>query len=250
MRLAREIPAFAGLLELVGLREIAEQYRKSAFQVVKMAAAIAAENKDMNDMYYAVTLALLINPSEDGETFAWSRSIVKNWAPESLYRKRAEQVMSNILQRKKGIKFKGDIKTSERQIHQNLLSGFGVDPATEPWAGMIDLAIKDSNPERVLKNCEHTFISAAPMPAILRRMGLDLSGPKTLHCTLHKYAVEGPELDIINEFFIQKYCNSCKDRKPRTEDWKFSHEWQDAENMRLLQYLDAFIAGGGLTEVL
>jgi hypothetical protein len=144
------------------------------------------------------------------------------------------------LRRKKGLNVEGDIETTDQRIYRNFLSTFGIDPLREPWAGMIQLAIKDGNPGRVLKNCEHTFVAAAPMPAFLHRMGLTLAGPKTLYCTLHKHAVQGPELDLVNKVFTQKYCSSCKDHQTRSDGWEFSHEWQDAENARWSKFLDEF----------
>ena len=170
----------------------------------------------------------------------WSRSIVENWNPQSEYRKRADAFTSNLLARNRGIRTDGDIISTDRQVHENILAGFGIDPSSEPFAGYINLAIKDANPERALKGCEHTLVTAAPRNLLLDRLCLQAAGPKTLHCTLHQFAVTGPDLDSINEAFVSKYCNSCKDKSPRPTGWKFSDEWQEAENTRWADYIEAF----------
>lgn len=108
----------------------------------------------------------------------------------------------------------------------------GIDPSSEPWAGLIEIAIKDHDLGRVLRGCEHTFITPGIMPAILRNVGLELAGPKVLHCTLHGYKVEGRDLDTVNAEFTSRYCNSCKDKSSRPADWVYSHEFQDQENAR------------------
>lgn len=186
----------------------------------------------MDDLFQVVTLVLLIDASEDGEIFAWSRSIVEKWNLESEYRKRADHFTSNILRRQQGMARDTDIKTTGRQVHENILAAFGIDPSSQPWARMIDLALKDADPGRALKGCEHTFVSAGPGDPMLDRLGLQAAGRKTLHCTLHKYAVTGPDLDSINEVFTRDYCRSCTDKMPRPPNWRSSDEWQDEENDR------------------
>lgn len=178
-----------------------------------------------------------LDRSADGEIFAWSRSIVEKWNPESEHRKRADQFMQRILQRLQGVEFATDIKTTARQIHENLLAAFGIDPASQPWAGMIDLALKDADWGRTLKGCAHTLVSIVPGNPMLDRLGLQLAGQKTLHCTLHKYLVTGRDLDSIEEVFRRDHCDSCKDKTPRPPDWSFSDKWQNREYDRWAQYL-------------
>lgn len=232
VKVAGQIPVLAQLLEHAGLNEAAQQYRRSAFQLLRMAAAIATENRDIDSLFQVVTLGFRLDPSEDGEIFVWSRSIMECWNPDSEYRRRADQLRRNMRQRRQGIKLENDIETTDRQIHENLLTAFGIDPATQPWAGMIDLALKDADLGRALKGCEHTFVSIGPGNPTLDRLGLQAAGRKTLHCTRHKYAVTGPDLDSVDEAFRREYCNSCQDMTPRPSNWTFNDEWQDQENRR------------------
>jgi len=187
-----------------------------------MAEAIARENRDMDSLFQVVTLVLALDHSEGGEIFAWSRAIVEKWPLESEYRKRADQIVIRNWQRRLGVEFETDIKTTDRQIHENLLTAFGVDPTAEPWAG------------------EHTFVSAGPRDPILDRLGLQSAGPKVLHCTLHKYAVTGADFEGIDETFRRDHCDSCADRMPRPPEWRFTDGWQDGENYRWAEYLNEF----------
>jgi hypothetical protein len=179
----------------------------------------------------AIHAFIIDSVRKTGQISDWARSLVEErWPAGNEYRGAADQIQFNIRQRKAGIRLDGDIVTTERQIIENLLSAAGYDPSAEPWPALIELAIKDHDLGRALKGCEHTFITPGPMPSLLRRMGLELAGPKVLHCTLHRYRVQGKELDTVNEQFTMQYCNHCTDRSPRLPEWVYGHEFQDAEN--------------------
>jgi hypothetical protein len=115
------------------------------------------------------------------------------------YRTRTEQFTQNVIDRWQGKQVEGDIKTTARQVHENILASFGIDPLSEPWPEVIALAMRDSDLGRVLKDCEHLFASAGPRPPLFDKLGLQHAGSKTLHCTLHRYAINGPTLDGIYE---------------------------------------------------
>jgi hypothetical protein len=241
---AKQVTVLASILGHTEFTVAAREYRDAAFQLFKFAAAIATENENMDELFDAVTLGLLLDSSGSGAALAWSRSIVDGWSRESDYRIRAEEFMNRQNQRRQGLQFENDIKTSGRQVHENVLSAFGVDPASQPWAGLIDLALRDADPSRVLKGCQHTFACGGPWAdRRLVQLGLEYAGRKTLHCTLHKYAVSGPDFDSIKERFEREFCSSCQDKAARPSEWRYSDEWQQAENVRLTQYLREFDLG-------
>jgi hypothetical protein len=234
IKVAKEITVLAGLLESADFDTAGQQFRNSAFQIFRMAAEIAIETKNIDAIFEVAIGVLVIETSENGEILAWSRSIVSQWKAESEYRKRAEEFTARTIQRLRGVRFETDIRTTDRQVHENLLAAFGLDPRLPRWAGMIDLALKDADLGRVLKPCEHTFVSAGPgNDLMLDRLGLQAAGHKTLHCTLHGYEVSGPTLDSVNDVFTRDHCNSCPDKAPRAADWVFSDGWQDKENNRM-----------------
>jgi hypothetical protein len=99
--------------------------------------------------------------------------VVDEWPIDSPYRRVAEALIARAAARAQGATFDGDIQTSPRQIHNNFLTSQGIDPTTEHWKGLIDLAIKDDDPTRVLIGCEHKVVmkhpGGNPMWAILKR---------------------------------------------------------------------------------
>jgi hypothetical protein len=87
---------------------------------------------------------------------------------------------------------------------------------------LIDLAIKDDDPTRVLKECQHKVVSPDPIrDPMLDRLGLERANPKILGCQLHGYVVGGLDLDGIDKHFKQLHCDTCPDRVPRPDDWTY-----------------------------
>jgi hypothetical protein len=222
---ANEVTMLARVLENADFSQGAAEYRKSAFQLLKFAAAVATENHNMGDLLNALMAARMVETEKDGEVFRWIRSIVDQWPEGSEYRENAESLLKRWVERKEGKRFEDDIQTNYRQIHQNILTSWGLDPTIEPWVSLIDLAIKDEDPTRVLKECREKLISYHPLSdPLLARLGLDRANPKVIKCRLHGYALGGPEMDGINARFNEQYCNTCPDRAPRADDWQFHNE--------------------------
>jgi len=179
IKVAKEITVLAGLLESADFNTAGQRFRDSAFQIFRMAAEIATETNNIDALFETAIGVLTIETSENGDILAWSRSIVGQWNAESAYRKRAEEFTARTIQRLRGVTFETDIRTTDRQVHENLLTAFGLDPRSPRWAEMIDLALKDADPGRVLKPCEHTFVSAGPgNDLMLDRLGLQAAGKK------------------------------------------------------------------------
>ncbi len=223
--IAMAIGTLARVLESCEFREPAERYQESAFGLLKFSAAIATENKSMDELFNAVMHARTLERNPDGEMFKWVRSIIDNWREDSDYRKNAEELMARAIQRFDGATFEGDIKTNARQIHYNILTSEGIDPAEEPWASLIELALKDDDPTRVLIGCEHKNIRSHPAgDPMLVRLALERANPKILVCSRHRYAMAGRSLDDIDQAFKEKYCDACPDRVPRATGWMFYEE--------------------------
>jgi len=226
--IAIAITTLAGLLEKAYFPDAAKEYRSSAFQLFRFAAAIAIENRNMDELVNAVMLARMLETDKDGKVIRWIRSIVDEWREDSEYRRNAEELIERWLQRQDGETFDGVIQTNYRQIHHNILTSAGIDPTKEPWVSLIDLAIKDYDPTRVLKECHEKLISYHPRGyPMLARLGLERANPKIIRCGLHGYALGGPDVDGINARFNERYCNTCPDRAPRAGDWKFYSETEE-----------------------
>jgi hypothetical protein len=170
----------------------------------------------------------MIETSADGPIITWSRASIERLPADSLWRAPAAESIRRFLQRLDGVTFENDIKTNPRQVHQNILTGFGIDPTVSPWPELIELAIRDDDPTRVLRDCVHTRVSEGPQTSPnLRRLTLERAGNKILHCVRHGYAAGGPDLDGIKLRFEQRYCATCPDKSPQPPDWKASDEWME-----------------------
>jgi hypothetical protein len=155
------------------------------------------------------------------------------------------------MRRRGGEEFKDDIEATTRQVIENMAISLGInmsDP-NDPTAKLIQIGIEDADPGRVLKNCEHIFVSIGPNPPLsptgilARKLGLPSIGPKTLHCDLHNYYKPGATLDSAYGTFKGHYCDSCPDSAPRLPDWKYSDEWQAQENLRHVMFMNDFYRG-------
>jgi hypothetical protein len=212
----------AGLLESCGFADGAASYRTSAFEILQFSAAIAMENRNMDELFHAVMTARMIEKDKKGKIFEWIQSIINNWPEDSEYRRNAEELMARAIQRLDGETFEGDIKTTHRQIHHNILTSEGIDPTQEPWASWIELAIRDDDPTRVLIQCEHKNIMDHPAgDPMLVRLGLQRANPKIIICQLFRYAIGGRSLDGIDENFKRRFCDTCIVRVPRPSGWSF-----------------------------
>ena len=223
--IAIQIGMLASVLDRCDFKEAARQYHQSAFELVKFAAAIATENRSMDDLFNAVMMARTLERDKDGGIFKWVRSVIDQWPEDSQYRKNAEELMQRGIARLDGVKFEGDIKTTPRQIHHNILTSAGIDPTTEPWVSLIDLAIKDDDPTRVLIDCQHKTVMRHPYSdPTLDRLALERANPKIIGCALHRYTIGGRALDDIDQQFKARYCDACPDKIPRPAGWTFYKE--------------------------
>ena len=116
----------------------------------------------MDELLNAVMVGRALEREKDGEIFKWVRSVIDQWPEDSQFRKNAEELMQRAIGRLDGAKFEGDIKTTPRQIHHNILTSAGKDPTTELWVSLIDLAIRDGDPTRVLIGCQHKTVMPHP----------------------------------------------------------------------------------------
>ena len=113
------------------------------------------------------------------------------------------------------------------QITQNIATGLGIDISNEnsPLVRGLRIAARDDSPERILANCEHLLVSlgaTGPVAQGIRgTFNITTAGSKVVHCTLHNFHVEGREQDTAYAEFKRTYCDSCPDKKPRPDDWRY-----------------------------
>ncbi|MGO9272260.1 MAG: hypothetical protein ACLQOO_18855 [Terriglobia bacterium] len=151
-----------------------------------------------------------------------------------------------------GDTLEGDIEATPRQIVENMAISLGInmsDPGDQA-AQLVEIGIIDADPSRVIKHCEHAFVSLAPNPPLsltgmlAHTLGLPSVGPKVIHCDLHKHFEAAATLDSAYAAFKERYCDGCRDSAPRPPEWEYSDEWQRQENLRHLEFLEKFFRKG------
>lgn len=229
--------------ENLGLQEGIAQ---SALQICKLVAWIASETGDLEAVVLAIISALMTVRSEDSDAYRWAEQAARS-LPDVELREDAVQCIERAVKRWHGERVEGDYRGDTKlQIVQNMAAALGVDPSNEndPLVRGLTIAARDSSPERVLATCEHLVVSLGAMGPIARRIeiifNLGTAGSKVAHCTLHGYHKEGRELDTAYRDFKQLHCDSCPDKKPRPEGWRYTDDVRreiDARNYEFVARL-------------
>jgi hypothetical protein len=250
LRVVESIVMFIGRLRIDGQVDAAKDYRESALELCRMAVWIAERNEDDEPMSHAVTTAMLLAHGHDKQV-----DEILKFAHETLgkikdrnQQEATNQALGRAIRRLAGEKVEGDPDPDPlKQIVENRATGLGIN-MTDPGDTMVKLirlGIRDANPERVIKHCEHAFVSiggnVSPVAATLAHLlQLPSIQSKIIHCDLYDYATEGANLDDLFENFRCKYCDECNDIKPRPSAWKYSDEWQEEENTRHVEFMAKF----------
>ncbi len=117
----------------------------------------------------------------------------------------------------------------EEKVAKKLLEIGGIDlESDDELAKMARIGLKDRNPERILKYCEHLYVEVVSYGPIWEMVGLLTTGMKMLFCEKKGISIMGFELDGLSEEMKRDCCASCKDLCPRATNWKWTHEWHKA----------------------
>lgn len=126
----------------------------------------------------------------------------------------------------------------EVEFFRERAKALGMDPddPNNEFGRIINQGLKDYNPERVLRDCEHLLVFPSRAQGIPARMvGLPTAAMKWVCCKQKGHAIGGWSLDDIYESplpvhgFKAEYCSECTLQKARAEDWKWSSKWQNEE---------------------
>lgn len=252
LRIVTAVGVFILRLKLEGLIVPAERYSASALQICKLAVWLANESSAEEHLPLAVSMALMITEAKSNEVLDWARDTVRGIKNDYI-KQTGEFLLDRHVRRLRGETFENDIETTDRQIVENMAMAIGIDLSSpdDPGAKWVELGIKDADPGRVLKNCEHIFLTLgarpplAPTTILANVLGLPTIGSKILHCDLHRYHVTGLGLDSVYANFKKRFCDGCRDCAPRPPDWKYSDEWQARENLRHLKFMEEFLGRMG-----
>lgn len=127
------------------------------------------------------------------------------------------------------------------QLHRELAEMANINlESDDEIAYIVNVGLKDRNPERILKNCSNLEVATGSygIPGILT--GLHTAGSKFLFC---KYGTGtyGLELDKLYEFIKEKHCQGCRYNNPMPEDWKWSLKWQQRKDSKRTPEFQKFI---------
>lgn len=233
LRFAKTIFLLAGQLKVQGNPDGAARSLEQAFQLFRLSARLAGEAGDEQRVANAVAATRMVSDDPDSPSFRWMTEQLAGLQDPEI-KTAAVEYVDRLDRHSKGEKLAFEIETTEQQIYENMAAGAGIDlsDVNDPIAEAIRIGIADLNPERVLRKCEHIFITLGPAGPVSIRMRLPTADRKLLHCTKHRYSVENAKLDDGYEDLRQRYCATCLDGSPRSADWRYSDEWQQRENQR------------------
>ena len=116
----------------------------------------------------------------------------------------------------------------ELKLIKQLLTDGGIDYecGEDDLAKLARTGLRDRNPERVLKHCEHLYVDLVIWGPIWEPLLLRETGMKILFCET-KGSIMGYSLDELLTNFTSQYCEGCDNLSPRPEKWHLSRQWQE-----------------------
>jgi len=227
LRVIKAIAPYLITLSNEGMVESENAFARSALQICKASAWICQETGDGQGVELAMLDALMTTHSENSEAYQWAMQVINAIVDPEL-RADALRLIDRVKRRWRHEPVEGDHQGDEVwQIIQNMAAGLGVDISDEssPLVRGLKIAARDDSPERILVNCEHLLVSlgaTGPTALRIRRIfNISTAGSKVVHCTLHNFHVEGREQDAAYAEFKRTYCDSCPDKKPRPDYWRY-----------------------------
>lgn len=227
-RIVNAVGIYASTLRWERSFEAERALAASTLQICKLAAWIAQETGDSEALVLSIISALMTTDSDVSEAYLWAKQTALA-LPDPEFRDDALARIDRARRRWRGERVEGDYHGNVHvQIAQNIAASLGLDPNDEndPLIKGLMIAARDNSPERVLAKCEHLLVSQGAIGPVARQIqflfSLGTAGSKVVHCTLHNFHMEGRELDLAYEPFKNLHCDSCPDKKPRPEDWRYT----------------------------
>lgn len=232
-------------LKLEGMEDARQRFTRSSLAICRLAANIAARYQDDEALADAAIAAFLLDP-EDGSGAGKCTTEALEAISDPKIRQDAERRLkahtdklqtdeAEIAERRFSIE-------EARQVYKNMARALGIDLSdpTDRIAQVVRIGLKDLDPSRILRNCEHIFVTLSFRGLPAEWLQLPTAGGKVIHCLKHRHAVEGLDLDLTYQAFKSQFCDKCPDCSPRPPAWKYSPEWQEQENKRHEQFVRDF----------
>ena len=233
-------------LEFEGLKDASEAIRRTLFRVSKLAAEISAQYSMDNERAHAVAYAAMLSRDREAECVVWAKAEAEQIPSDEIRSWALERIADQPATLGSDVPSDEPVSVAtEQQVYRNMARALGIDLSnpSDPIAEMVNVGIADFDPTRVLRNCEHMFLTLGRQGhgmfhmILAQQLQLPTMGPKVVHCSLHKYTRNGMSLDETFERFRADYCDKCPDHKPRPQGWHYTHEWQLAENQANAEFM-------------
>lgn len=132
----------------------------------------------------------------------------------------------------------------QKKYFASTAKDLGMDPDDPKCmlGGIVARGLVNYDPSEILNKCEHLFVSYRPAGMVAETLRMhSAGGMHLLVCLKHDYAAGTGGLlfplydnESEQEFlrgFKQNHCDTCKDCKPREDEWSWSLRWQhDSES--------------------
>jgi len=122
----------------------------------------------------------------------------------------------------------------EIAIIRQMAHSHGIDPDNpkNDVDRVVRIGLDDLNPDRVLRQCQHLFISLGSCGIPGRMLGLPTAGSKYLHCTKHGHSMMALRLDFLWQAFSSQCCKNCLDLLPHPQTWNWTRKWQQEQDAK------------------
>lgn len=217
-----------------GLDKAADAYGTSLVQIADFAFDLATKLHQWEDAALICVSALWLADLQDTagvrQRVAWTRERILQIKPDAirdqalLQLEEAEREMLEVRPREPT----EDDFEWEYQAYTEMARALGIDlrDASDPIAQIIRQGLEDLNPERVLKNCQHLFVTIESYGLPGEWLKLPTAGSKLLYCTLHGHGIGGMVLDTVYSILQSRYCKKCPNVTPHPDRWRWTRKWQ------------------------
>ena len=222
-----------------GEAQAADSYKKALLDVSDIAIKVAVNLGQREDaVLIALNCVSLWNTQDEiglNNALAWARERVNGIGDPDVTNTalgRLDDLARDIARQNKELAVQDFDIAQERQIYIQMAESLGInlnDPRDE-IAMIVRVGLEDLNPERVLRNCEHLFVSLGAYGIPGQMLGLPTAGSKYVHCTKRGYAASSLRLDDAYKCLSNLHCRKCPDSRPRSAEWQWTRSWQQKED--------------------
>lgn len=116
----------------------------------------------------------------------------------------------------------------EEAIYRQMAKAMGInlEDENDQIASVINIGLRDRNPERVLKNCRQLRVKLGPSGIPAKMLGLPTAGFKSVHCVKFGFAAGALSLDAAYDLLVDEHCSKCTEAEPHPPTWKWDANWQ------------------------